>query len=362
MQVKTFRGPDARTVLNRIREELGPDAVILSTQNTSESGQPQCEIMAALELAAGGNGAPSNGGAFPGWHELHQEWSVLKEHLFSVLKTQADYALLTPRQRQSMECLERQGMVPEVSMHLWKSLKDAPEASILEALRGVVRTKPWNEKHWPGTMHAFAGPHGVGKTSSLLRLALNMRRKQPAPRICLANADQQHGKGRLLLQHYAELSELPFMDLRTPKDWRALLLEARHYDKIFIDLPGLSRSENLENWLARKEFVLPNEACVHLVLNPHYATDCLKRFAKRFRVPHSGSLIWAKLDEAEAFGALVNLGYTTRLPVSALCYGTSLTSSLALADDKTLWKLIFTHRLPEGNTQDRRQCPKNLVS
>lgn len=355
MQVKTFRGPDARTVLNKIREELGPDAVILSTQNTSEKGQPLCEIMAALEQTGGGNGTPSNGGAFPGWHEMHQEWSALKEHLFSVLKTQADYALLTPRQRQSMEYLEREGVVPEVSMHLWKCLKDAPDASILEALRGVIRTKPWDERHWPGTMHAFAGPHGVGKTSSLLRLALTMRRKQPALRIRLANADQQHGKGRLLLQHYAELSELPFMDLRTAEDWRALLLEAEHYDKIFIDLPGLSRSENLESWLARKGFVLPDEARVHLVLNPHYATNCLERFAKRFRVPHLGSLIWTKLDEAEAFGALVNLGYSTRLPVSALCFGTSLTASLACADDQSLWKLVFTHRMPDGSPQDRRQ-------
>jgi flagellar biosynthesis protein FlhF len=346
MQVKTFRGPDARTVLNRIREELGPDAVILSTQNTSHNGQPQCEIMAALEQAGRGNGKSSSNSAFPGWQELHQEWRLLKEHLFSVLKTQADYTLLTPRQRQAMEYLEREGIVPQVSMHLWQALKGNPGASILEALRGVVRTKPWDERHWSGTVHAFAGPHGVGKTSSLLRLALHMRRKQPGLRICLANADQQHGKGRLLLQHYAELGELPFADLRTPEDWRALLLEARHYDKIFIDLAGLPRSENLESWLAQKAFTLPDDACVHLVLSPHYTTDCLEHFAKRFRVPNLASIIWTKLDEAEAFGAVVNLGYTTSLPVSALCFGTSLTSSLALADDQGLWKLVFTHRFP----------------
>lgn len=349
MQVKTFRGPDARTVLNRIREELGPNAVILSTQNISQNGHSQCEIMAALEQSGRCNAKPSNGGTFPGWHEIHQEWRLLKEHLFSVLKTQADYTLLTPRQRQSLEYLEREGMAPEVSMHIWKALKGNPEASILEVLRGVVRTKSWDEKHWPETVHAFAGPHGVGKTSSLLRLALNMRRKQPALRICLANADQQHGKGRLLLQHYAELGELPFADLRTPDDWRTLLLEAGHYDKIFIDLPGLSSSENLEGWLARKEFALPDDACVHLVLNPHYTTDCLGRFAKRFQITNLASIIWTKLDEAETFGAVVNLGYSTRLPVSALCFGTSLTSSLTLADDQGLWKLVFTHRLPENN-------------
>lgn len=352
MQVKSFRGPDTRTVLNQIREELGPDAVILSTQDTLENGQALCEIMAALD-PVGGNGKGNNS-AFPGWHEMHQEWGTIKEHLFSVLKPHTDYALLTPRQRQSLEYLEREGMVPEVSLHLWRFLKNAPEASILEALRGIVPTKPWSKRNWPGKVHVFAGPHGVGKTSSLLRLALNMRREHPSRRVCLANADQHHGKGRLLLQHYAELGELPFVDLRTADDWRDLLRKTSHFDKIFIDLPGLPREESLKTWLAKKEFELPGDASVHLVLSPHYATNCLKRFAKRFQVPSLASMIWTKLDESESFGAVVNLGYATRLPVSALCFGSSLSSSLALADDQTLWKLVFTHRLPEGNSQNKQ--------
>lgn len=344
MQVKTFRGPNTRTVLDQIREELGPDAVILSTQTISDNGRSRCEIMAALEPAKGSGSAP--GSTFPGWREMHQEWGAIKDHLFCMLKNQTDYALLTPRQRQSMEYLEREGVAPEVSMHLWRFLKNSPEVSILEGLRGVVPTKPWNGRHWPGKVHVFVGPHGVGKTSSLLRLALNMRREQPSRKICLANADQQHGKGRLLLQHYAELGELPFIDVRSPEEWRDLLGEGREYDAVFVDMPGLARSENLESWLTQKGFELPTGTSVHLVLSPHYAADSLERFAKRFHVPSLASLIWTKLDEAESYGALVNLGYTTRLPVSALCFGTSLSSTLAPADDQTLWKLVFTHRLP----------------
>ncbi len=353
MQVKTFRGPDTRTVLKQIRAELGPDAVILSTQNGTENGRPCCEIMAAMEPPPVGNrltnpgqpdiAAPS-GGAYPGWKQMHQEWTCLKEHLFSVLKPQADYNLLSPRQRQALEYLEREEVLPEVAMHLWRALKNAPEKSILEELRNIVAVKPWTGRHWPEKLHAFVGPHGSGKTSSLLRLALNLRREFPNRRIALANADQHHGKGRLLLQHYAELGEFPFVDLRLPEDWRRLLREA--YDMVFIDLPGLPGGDHLDAWLMDKEISLKGNCAVHLVLSPHYSNTILQRFIEKFQIPALSSLIWTKLDEAESYGSLVNIGYSTRLPVSALSYGTSLNSSLAPADHQNLWKLVFTHRLP----------------
>ncbi|TVR01662.1 MAG: flagellar biosynthesis protein FlhF [Desulfovibrionales bacterium] len=356
MRVKTFRGPDTRTVLKQIRAELGPDAVILSTQTTKDGGKPCCEIMAALEPTAEASSdqaslrseaARDTGGTYPGWRQMHQEWTCLKEHLFSVLKPQADYNLLSPRQRQALEYLEREEVLPEVAMHLWRSMKNTPEKSILEELRGIVAVKPWTGRYWPERLHAFAGPHGAGKTSSLLRLALNLRREYPNRRIALANADQHHGKGRLLLQHYAELGEFPFVDLRTPDDWRQLLHEP--HDMVFIDLPGLPTGEYLDTWLIQKEIPLRSNCAVHLVLSPHYSTTSLQGFIKKFQVPALSSLIWTKLDEAETFGSLVNIGYFTRLPVSALSFGASLSSSLAVADHQNLWKLVFTHRMPSAN-------------
>lgn len=345
MRVKTFRGPDTRSVMKTIRAELGPDAVILSTQSSTENGKPCCEIMAALEPTDSGPKGQVEAD-YPGWQQMHQEWNSLKEHLFSVLKPHADYTLLSPRQRQALEYLEREEMLPEVAMHLWRSLKNAPQTSILEVLRAIVSTKPWTGRNWPERVHAFVGPHGAGKTSSLLRLALNLRREHPNRRIALANADQHHGKGRLLLQHYAELGEFPFIDLRSAQDWQQVIAASGRYDTVFVDLPGLPAGENLDTWLMQKEFSLQGDCAVHLVLSPHYSHSILQRFIKKFQVSSLSSLIWTKLDEAETFGALVNIGYVSRLPISALSFGTSLSASLAAADNQNLWKLIFTHRLP----------------
>lgn len=353
MQVKTFRGPDTQTVLKQIRAELGAEAVILSTQTVQDGKKPCCEIMAALEPPASGDRSKYSARQiidrradddYLGWKQMHQEWSCLKDHLFSILKPQADYKLLSPRQRQALEYLEREEVQPEVSMHLWRALKNAPDKSILEELRSIVTIKPWTGGHWPEKLHAFAGPNGSGKTSSLLRLALNMRREYPHRRIALANADQHHGKGRLQLQHYAELGEFPFVDLRTPEDWQRMVRES--FDVVFIDLPGLPSGESLDTWLAQKEAALQNDLAVHLVLSPHYSNSTLLQFIKKFQIPGLSSLIWTKLDEAVNFGSLINIGYFSRIPVSALSFGSSLSSSLAVADHQNLWKLIFTRRLP----------------
>jgi flagellar biosynthesis protein FlhF len=140
---------------------------------------------------------------------------------------------------------------------------------------------------------------------------------------------------------------LPLFDVRSADDWRTLLRESQQFEKIFIDLPGLSREKNLEDWFTAKGFEMPEDAAVHLVLSPHYSSTCLQRFAKHFHVPSLASVVWTKLDEAESYGSMINLGYVTNLPVSALCYGPSLSACLAAAENQLLWKMIFTHRLPD---------------
>lgn len=49
MRVKTFTGPSTKEIMAQIKAELGPDAIILSTQTVSHEGGQRYEIMAALD-------------------------------------------------------------------------------------------------------------------------------------------------------------------------------------------------------------------------------------------------------------------------------------------------------------------------
>ncbi|WP_415714878.1 hypothetical protein [Maridesulfovibrio sp.] len=162
-----------------------------------------------------------------------------------------------------------------------------------------------NSSNWPQKFQALAGPHGAGKTSTIIRLALKEKKENPAARICLASADQGQGKGRLVLRHYADLSGLEFRELASREDFARLIGESRKFDRVFIDLPGLSGNAELEGWLSACGMTGPCDLAVHLVLNPYYASAQYTAFLKKFKSNKVKSLIWTKLDEACNYGALV---------------------------------------------------------
>lgn len=85
---------------------------------------------------------------------------------------------------------------------------------------------------------------------------------------------------------------------------------------VFVDVPGLSRKQNLAQW--RADMGLDAlEAATHLVLSPFCDPLQTQVFLSRYKSDGSGSLVWTKLDEAESFGSIVNVACAARLPVSA---------------------------------------------
>jgi flagellar biosynthesis protein FlhF len=256
---------------------------------------------------------------------------------------------LSPRQRLALEFLQREGVNDQTVLELFSRLKADPNASILAPLGEIVLTRPWGMTGWPQPVQLVAGPFGAGKTSVTLRLGLLLRKEFPEVRICLVSADARRGSGRLLLRHYAELSDMAYREATTTLELTACLhaAEEEGYDRIFVDLPGLSRRTFLKTLLADAGLdATPAKAAVHLVLSPHYGEEALADILDRYACGQPGSLIWTKLDEAEHFGQMVNAALRTGLPVSALSHGPGLGNSLVPAQDTTIWRLLFKKELP----------------
>jgi len=369
MRVKTYRGTETKAVLDRIRAELGPDAVILGTRHYKEEGVGYCEVTAALEddlqvkasktrqiaqkypgaSASGPASGQTNGPApaeLAGWGQWHSEWRHIKEHLNALIKPQLDYAALTPFQRQALEFLEREGVDAEVIMDVFRALKDNPKVSILAPLERIVTAEPWSAVRWPQKFHAVAGPHGVGKTSVVVRMALALKQEEQNCRICLVNADHHRLGCRLALKQYAELAGFTYKEIGDASGFAAFVATCRDYDKVLIDLPGLERGMTLERLMDKLGLDAAEDLRVHLALSPFYAPAQLRAFEVQYYTPRAASLVWTKLDEASGYGALVNTAAATGLPVSALSYGTSLAETLAPAKQVALWRLVFKHRLP----------------
>lgn len=356
MRVKTFRGKNTSALFSEIKAEFGDSAVILSNKSIEEDGQKVCEIMVAIEGSekdspAADSETISNRDDFyrdvnkntPVWS---REWDQIKDHMMALLKPQMNLSLLAPRQRLAIEFLEKEGVSDKVILKLFRELSGDKSKSILPVLERIARIKPLNSKKWGQKFHAFAGPHGVGKTSALIRLALKEKKDNPQSRICLVSADQGQGKGRLVLRHYADLSGLGFREISCRDDFMAILAESSSFDKIFIDIPGMDNGTDLETWLAVSGMNNNSDLAVHLVMNPYFAPSQYGMFLRKYSCPQLESIIWSKLDESCNFGALINLAYDSDLPVSALSFGSCLRSSIVEAKEKDFWRLIFKHQLP----------------
>ncbi len=290
-----------------------------------------------------------------GWNDWHKEWLQIKDHLFALMKPSMQMDKLTARQRVALEYLQREGVSDAVILELYRRLLAAPGESVLESLGNIVTVIPWNEENWQQRIHCFAGPFGVGKTTSALRMALQLRSKDPSLRIAFINADCQRGNGRLILRHWAELSDFSYSEAADAQSMKRALVNYAHLDKIFIDLPSLTSGETLSAKYA--ELGLEGDEAgsksTHVVLAPSYDGAQLLNFLQRYTPDGSGSIVWSKLDEAMSYGALVNAAANCYLPVSALSFGAELRGTLASASESLLWRLIFKRQLPSaGQTQN----------
>lgn len=352
MQVKTFSGASSQEVLAQIKRELGADAVILSNRTYRKNGVLCHEIMAGVERAAqGGSGAQLPAGAAPlpssgvGWSEWHKDWLRVREQLFLLMKPAVRMDRLTPRQRVALEYLQREGVSDGVSIALYNMLAARPGASVLESLASMVPIRSWGGATWPQRVHLFAGPYGNGKTTAALRCALHLRAEKPETQIAFINADCLRGNGRLTLRHWAELSDFGYLEAADPEGMRKALALTAEAGAVFIDTPGMTQEMNLAQW--RHEMGIDGQPhATHLVMCPFYDGVQMQALLHRYAVNGDASLVWTKLDESVCYGALVNVAYEARLPISAISYGPELKQSLSPATEPLIWRLIFKRQLP----------------
>lgn len=344
MQVKTFTGSSSGEVLAQVKAEMGSDAVILGNRTYRKNGVICHEITAGVERQTKSS-SPVEQDAFGGWGEWRKEWIQIKEQLFALMKPAIQTSRLTPRQRVALEYLQREGVSDAVSLELYKRLLAAPGSSVLECLSDMVHIKAFNITDWPQHIHMLVGPFGSGKTSTALRLALMLRKLTKGIRLAFINTDCLRGNGRILLRHWAELSNFIYLEAADAESMHTILSKAAGLDLILIDSQGLNHGQNLPQILTNLGLAAEDIA-IHLTLTPFTNPLQTHDFLSRYKTGLPTSLVWTKLDEAVSFGNIVNVSYEAELPISALSYGAELQESLCPATEPLVWRLVFKRQIP----------------
>ena len=153
------------------------------------------------------------------------------------------------------------------------------------------------------------------------------------------------GNGRLLLRHWAELSNLIYLEAADREQMQTILDKAASLDLLFIDTPGLQRGQSLSKFFAG--LGLENkDMAVHITFTPFCDAIQTQEFLHRYASSFASSLVWTKLDEAVSYGSIVNVSNEAKIPISALSYGGELQESLAPATEPLVWRLVSKRQIP----------------
>ncbi|MHC4219343.1 MAG: flagellar biosynthesis protein FlhF [Planctomycetota bacterium] len=187
---------------------------------------------------------------------------------------------------------------------------------------------------------ALIGPTGVGKTTTLAKLAASFKLRQHR-RVGLVTCDTYRIAAVDQLRTYANIIGLPLEVALTPAEMRQAVHALRDCDAILIDTAGRGpndhgRLDELHNCL---DAVEPHE--VHLVLSSTSSQRVLMREAEAFAALGADRLVLTKLDEAVSFGVLVNVMQAVGKKLSFITTGQEVPDHLEVGRPRRLADLVL---------------------
>ncbi|EGL82506.1 flagellar biosynthetic protein FlhF [Caldalkalibacillus thermarum TA2.A1] len=359
MRIKKYVVNSLAEAMQEIKQDLGQDAVILDTKKVKKKGllglfrkKTQIEVIAAVD--------PNRS------HSLPESFSKRREQNRKGLDGKAAAAALQPLKTQAVQNdvaqeikelktlmlnmmgeatvqlppvaekidqqLRQHGVLPFIRADIlqkllreekWRVEKGPHRELTTEArrmLKDYLATLPFQENKPLPKLVCFVGPTGVGKTTTIAKLAADMllvkRRK-----VGLITADTYRIAAVEQLRTYAQILNVPLKVIYSRKDLTEALDELQDCDCILMDTAG-------RNYLGTfdihqlKQFVPEGEdveTCLVLSLTSKY--EDMKHVIANFKTLPVHSLILTKADETRSLGSIVNLLSEYRLPLAYITNG-----------------------------------------
>lgn len=189
----------------------------------------------------------------------------------------------------------------------------------------------------------FIGPTGVGKTTTIAKLA-GRYCVEEKKKVALLTADTYRIAAAEQLRTYANILETPFRVIYTPEELQAAVDDYWDCDYIFIDTAGRSH-QNTDQLEKMKEMVAalkkPEQYQVFLVLSATTKYRDLQKIADCYGKIADFELIFTKLDETEAVGNLLNMKLYTDAPIAYVTCGQNVPDDMeAFNPQKTVKQIL----------------------
>ena len=285
---------------------------------------------------------------------LEREFTMLKKMLEQLVQTQHDKQtpLFVPTILPFYQRLVVGGLDEILARRLAERVQNSmPKDKLAEEryVRGyfastLIKTIPISGPLRPvvgqQTAVAFVGPTGVGKTTTIAKLAANYALGEKK-KVALITLDTYRIAAVEQLRIFAKIISLPVDVVLNAAELDQALVRHRDKDLVLIDTAGRSQRDQLQMAELRAFFADRQRAAVHLVLSATAGAQNLLETVERFKPLEPSSLVFTKLDECSTFGTLLGTALRGEIPLSYFTTGQRVPEDIEVATSERVVDLIF---------------------
>jgi flagellar biosynthesis protein FlhF len=340
MKMKSFAAPDMRAAMRLVRTELGPDAVILSTDRNADGltvtaavdFEPAAPPMGAVDsLAIKARGPEA---VCPPHSAVSEELRSLREMLETQVAQIAwnEYARRSPTAGEVRKELSSLGFEPTLLNRIVTELP--PGIDIVSARRicllRIADLMNVSGDRWIqyGGRFALLGAGGSGKSSACVRLAARWTLRHGRESIALISADNIRIAASEQLAAHARLLGVASYEAQQLSDLPELLARLAGYRCVLIDTAGLDLKRGLDEKLWQEIVQQVPELEYVIVAAATARPRQLTQVCSTLSALRPQSVLLTKLDEAERLAELLSVVVNHNLTLSYATTGRRLLEDL----------------------------------
>ncbi len=366
MKIRRYVAQDMRTALRQVREQQGPDAVILNTKRSGEN----VEVVAAIDFDPEDyqnsghsdsenknkdknndlNAKANTGGYdFAGvmsrapqqeqaeqaaTQNLNGELNALRRMLETQLASLAwnDLTRRAPVHTEVLKTVSSLGVTVELAAELVSQLPKRIELAEAQrlALGLLAQRVPTIPERWlqQGGVVAFVGPTGVGKTSTIAKIAARWVLHRGARELALVCTDNSRIGAHEHLQSIARLLGVPSYSVESVGALPTLLADLGPRNLVLIDTAGFSQRDTRLVQELQLLSRVGHRLETALVLAASSQAGAIEQTLQRFASIAPASCVLTKLDEAASLGGVLSAVTRARLPIAYVSEGQRVAEDL----------------------------------
>lgn len=188
----------------------------------------------------------------------------------------------------------------------------------------------------------FIGPTGVGKTTTIAKLASKFKIEKKA-KIAIITADTYRVAAVEQIRTYANILSVPIEVVYHADELKPLYDKYQEYDLILVDTAGRSHKNETQQEDLQKllETVADYPHEIYLVVSATTKYKDLTRITRTYSDISDYRLLFTKIDETDALGNILNIRMLTQKPLSYTTFGQNVPEDISITDAQGIAKQLL---------------------